>query len=123
MNTSEWLTLVGIFITIATAVGGTTWRLLARMDSKEKDLRTDIGSIEVRFGASLAKYDFDLGQFKEQMEKEFLRTREFELAQKNTDRRLESIEAKVDRIPDSLDRQSERLIAALKETRPRAPSK
>ena len=118
MTGETWIGLGTLAFLIIGGIAGASWKLLGRVEAADAAVRAELHSVETKWAATAGKYDLDLTQFREWVGNEFLRRREYEIAQQNTERRLASIETKLDRIPDSLERQSERLIAVLKETRP-----
>lgn len=121
MNTND-LENIGLFVT---GVVGGIWTLVKLLvvtirhgdEAVKVELKERISDAEAKLAATLGKSDLAFIQFKETAERDFLRKAEYDISQKNTDRRLESIESKVDKIPDSLNKQTELLVAVLKETR------
>jgi hypothetical protein len=118
MTGDTWIAFGGLLLAILCGLATTIRWMLIRIESGDDKIKRELDMVDTSWGGRQAKDDLDFAQFKETVGREFLRRSEYEIAQRNTDRRLESIEAKVDKIPDSLDRQSERLIAALKDFRP-----
>jgi hypothetical protein len=121
MTTDNWIAFGGLILAFLVAGSSVFLVLITRIDDKDdgvrEDFKTAINNAEATLGSMIGKSDLAFAQFKEQAEREYLRKGEYDIAQKNTERRLESIETKVDRIPESLEKQSERLIAAMRDTR------
>ncbi len=113
MSTENWLALAGLLVTVIGSIAGVAKSLIKRIEDGDEKVRNELKTTDTKWGATQAKSDLDFTQFKELIDTEFMRRREYEISQKNTERRLESIETKVDKIPDSLDRLSERLIAVM----------